>query len=250
MRKIGNISGLKARLHSPLIGKIRAREFEAFPPRLIYARPKLHAQIKKLFGDVAGFFFEVGANDGLSQSNTAYLEKYLGWRGILVEPLPMQFRECVANRPASIVINAALVSRDFLPKTVEIAYANLMSTIDDPLRNLLAIESHVEMGNQFLTGGDKTIAGRRFTVPALTVTAVLDTTGHTTVDFFSLDVEGYECEVLKGIDFARHRPRYFLIEARDKPAIDRFMAAQEYRYIAQWSEQDYLYANSVRTSIV
>jgi len=237
--------GPKARRRSDLIRKIRAGEFELLPPRLIYAQPQLHRQIRKLFDGTGGRFFEVGANDGLNQSNTAYLEKYQAWRGILVEPLPVQFRKCLANRPASTVINAALVSREFSGKTVQIAYANLMSTINDSERNLLSVESHVATGSQFLTAEDKALSGHRFTVPALTVSAVLDSTGQAQVDFFSLDVEGFESEVLKGIDFSRHRPRYFLIEARDKPAIDRFMSMQGYRYVAQWSEQDFLYADRV-----
>jgi FkbM family methyltransferase len=235
--------GLRARLRSPLIDKIVAREFELYPPRLVYARPKLHQQMKKLLGKTAGYYFEVGANDGLTQSNTAYLEKYQGWGGILVEPLPMQYLKCVANRPTSTVINAALVSRDFSDKTIEIAYANLMSTIDDPERNFLSVESHVATGRQFLSKEEQALCGQRFTVPAMTVSAVLDSVGQTHVDFFSLDVEGYEGEVLKGIDFSRHRPRYFLIEVRDGHEVDQFMVAQGYHNVSRWSEQDILYAD-------
>jgi hypothetical protein len=81
LRKIVEMLGLKGRLRPAVLDKILAREFEVYPPRLIYAQPKLHGEIKKLFGGTRGLFFEVGANDGLSQSNTAYLEKYQGWRG-------------------------------------------------------------------------------------------------------------------------------------------------------------------------
>ena len=34
-----------------------------------------------------GFFFEAGANDGVEESNTYFLELN-GWQGILVEPNP------------------------------------------------------------------------------------------------------------------------------------------------------------------
>ena len=33
-----------------------------------------------------GFFIELGANDGLFQSNTAFFEKEHEWTGILIEP--------------------------------------------------------------------------------------------------------------------------------------------------------------------
>ena len=39
-----------------------------------------------------GFFIEVGANDGFAQSNTYYFERFLKWRGILIEPIPELYR--------------------------------------------------------------------------------------------------------------------------------------------------------------
>lgn len=35
-----------------------------------------------------GFFVEAGANDGYTQSNTYWLERFCGWEGILIEPIP------------------------------------------------------------------------------------------------------------------------------------------------------------------
>ena len=37
----------------------------------------------------------------------------------------------------------------------------------------------------------------------------------TPVDFFSLDVEGYEIPVLQGMNPDRHRPRFILVETKD-----------------------------------
>ena len=36
-----------------------------------------------------GFFIEAGANDGLNQNNTYILEHAFGWRGMLIEPMPV-----------------------------------------------------------------------------------------------------------------------------------------------------------------
>jgi len=45
-----------------------------------------------------GFFIELGANDGLIQSNTAFFEFYKNWKGILIEPSHNRYLECVNNR--------------------------------------------------------------------------------------------------------------------------------------------------------
>ena len=45
-----------------------------------------------------GYFVELGANDGISQSNSYYFEKYRGWKGVLVEPIPHNYLKCLKNR--------------------------------------------------------------------------------------------------------------------------------------------------------
>lgn len=220
------------------IAGYRSGAMELLPPRQIFALPPLHEKIKQQFPFRHGFFFEVGANDGLTQSNTAYLERYRGWRGILVEPLPSEFARCVANRPAAKSVNAALVADDTASKTVDIRYSNLMSAVDDPSRSLLSTH------DLEIRASDTDNWSQVYAVPAMTVSRILDESGSPTVDFFSLDVEGYELEVLKGVDFSRHRPRCFLIEARAIKSIDSLLTAQGYRRIDQWSHHDYLYADA------
>ena len=39
----------------------------------------------------AGYFVELGANDGVNQSNTLYFEKFRGWHGVLIEPYEPKF---------------------------------------------------------------------------------------------------------------------------------------------------------------
>src|ERR1700675_2623345 len=54
------------------------------------SRPALHELDIKLNAVIArddGFFVEAGANDGYTQSNTYWLERFRGWRGLLVEPI-------------------------------------------------------------------------------------------------------------------------------------------------------------------
>ena len=78
-----------------------------------------------------GTFVEAGANDGIRQSNTYYLEKVLGWKGVLVEPMPELASLCSQRRPGSIVVNAALVREDYPHESVRLERAGLMSVIND-----------------------------------------------------------------------------------------------------------------------
>ena len=52
-------------------------------------------------------FFEAGARNGYAESNTLFFEKYLGWRGVLVEPTPMHKCCVVPNRPRATVVHGA-----------------------------------------------------------------------------------------------------------------------------------------------
>ncbi|XP_066939315.1 uncharacterized protein [Macrobrachium rosenbergii] len=61
-----------------------------------------------LRGMRGGFFVEAGALDGEFISNTLYLEKELGWRGLLVEPDPETYKLLRQKHRNAFTINAAL----------------------------------------------------------------------------------------------------------------------------------------------
>lgn len=49
-------------------------------------------------------------------------------------------------------------------------------------------------------------------VPALTLDTILSTNKVTSIDLLSLDAEGYEFEILNGLNLNKYRPKYILIE--------------------------------------
>ena len=73
--------------------------------------------------------------------------------------------------------------------------------------------------------------------PARTLSSILDDFRGREVDFMSLDLEGYEVNALQGIDFERHRPRYLLIEVRDRAEIDNVIG-RYYDCVATLSENE------------
>lgn len=238
----------------------RRRNVDALMRRLIerLTPPILSDLMKRLAGDkyhglamldkkiaehldyTNGFFVELGANDGVSQSNTLYFEKYKGWTGILIEPTPHNYLKCLANRSAAnhFFCNAC-VSFDYREKFVEIAFANLMSSpiglesdIADPL-------GHAKAGEHFLNPTDKVFT---FGAVARTLHQILiDSGAPSQMDLLSLDVEGAEIEVLKGIDHESFRFRYMCIESRDIEKMTRYLSDHGYHMVEKLSGHDYLF---------
>ncbi len=186
-------------------------------------------------GLAGGFFIEAGANDGLTQSNTFVLERDHGWRGLLVEPIPELAKRCRANRPSAIVENVALVPAGFAGTSIEMTFCNLMSQVKGAMKSAAEEADHIRRGKEC-----QNLTPYNVSVPAKTLSAILDAHGIERVDLLSLDVEGFELAALAGIDFDRHAPRWMLIEARYREEIDAFLASR-YDVAATLSHHDVLY---------
>jgi FkbM family methyltransferase len=196
----------------------------------------LDDKLAKYLDFEGGFFIEAGANDGFTQSNTYFLEKSRGWSGVLIEAVPGLAAQCRKARSAR-VFECALVADTFSEASITIHVANLMSTVDGALGSSEEQSKHLSdaVRSQYLDGTEA------IRVPARTLTSVLDSCeGAATIDFFSLDVEGYEIEVLKGLDFGRFAPRFLLVEARNPEELDAFLG-DRYEFVEQMSQLDRLY---------
>lgn len=204
------------------------------------AKDDLDKKMKKYLDYENGFFVELGANDGMVQSNTYYYDTQRNWRGVLIEPSPNKFLSCKANRSKkNIFFCAACVSFDFKEEFVRIAYSdymsaplNLESDISDPI-------AHARAGEKYLPENETVF---EFGSKAIPLNSLLkQASAPKKIDFLSLDVEGAEIEVLKGVDHSAYRFKYLLIECRDFDKLNNYLSAAGYRFLEKLSHHDYLF---------
>jgi FkbM family methyltransferase len=169
--------------------------------------------VREFFGDTVGFFADVGANDPRQGSQSWHLEQ-AGWTGVLIEPQPDLADELRATRSAK-VFAVACSSPQNAGRNLSLHVAGPMSSLD---RNRMAPGALPE---------------KSISVPVRTLDDILTEAGAPTpLDFLSIDVEGHELEVLSGFDFARWRPRLFLIEDHvSNLSKHRFLRRARYRLV-------------------
>jgi FkbM family methyltransferase len=141
-------------------------------------------------GKSDGFFIEVGANDPENLSQTLLLELH-GWRGILVEPQSSCCERIRQLRPKAQLFQAACGAPEQRGK------ARLK--LNSSLSKLTSIDPAATP-----TGSEE--------VQIMTLDEILQQAGNPRIDFVSLDVEGFELQVLRGFDLGKHEPRLILIE--------------------------------------
>jgi FkbM family methyltransferase len=170
-----------------------------------------------------GFYVEVGAFDGIEMSNSVRFEE-LGWQGILVEADPELAEECRRNRPKAIVENCAAVSpAQRGSMTFEVVKNNRgLSSLGLNSADLDRVRAW--------TGGEEV---ERIAVAARTMDEILESHDVGEIDFVTIDVEGYEWDVLQGFKLSRWRPQVIILERnRTLPdsRIMRRLHSEGYRY--------------------
>jgi len=170
---------------------------------------KLNKEI--FFEKENGFFIELGAYDGLTQSNTAFFEKTKNWTGILIEASRDRYEECVKNRPNSKCVNTACSATDNASISFNHENGLMSKVVDDGL----------------------------YSCDTSTLETILDNCEvDRNIDFLSLDVEGHELEVLEGLNLCKYRPNYMLIELWDDNEFDvkTLLYDNNYRCLGNYSK--------------
>lgn len=149
--------------------------------------------------DKKGGVVELGAYDGIEESNSRFFEECLGWNAVLIEGMPESFEKLMTNRPSAHRFNFAPTcsqQEDENNKTVRFDnYPFPNAGLGDVRTNYSSRNRTVDVACGSLT-------------PILM--DLFPDNGHVT--FFSLDVEGAEGLVVKNIDFSRVYIEVMMIE--------------------------------------
>ncbi|XP_076071786.1 uncharacterized protein LOC143043283 [Mytilus galloprovincialis] len=142
-----------------------------------------------------GFFVECGALDGETRSNTLIFERLRSWNGLLIEADPSNYKLVKKKNRKAFTINACL---SVYPYPVKMQFKKNFS-----VGKLLK---------------DQTSKGKDIVnVQCFPFYSILKAINVTHVDFFSLDVEGAELQVLKTIPFNKLDIEMMTVEFKHVP---------------------------------
>lgn len=138
-----------------------------------------------------GVFVDIGAHDGISESNTYPLEQS-GWRGYCIEPNPIVFEQLVKNRGLqSMCYNVGISNVNAALEFWQIeGYSEMLSGFKDfyDPRHIERIEREVAERNQKINKIE-------------VWTRVLDRSlVEQDIDYISIDVEGAESAIIDGMN--------------------------------------------------
>lgn len=193
----------KSRARAPavrLLHEVRSMLSPAYPYASQAGQDQIIDRVMK--GKREGTFVDVGAYDGVTGSNTLFLEKWRGWTGVLVEPVegPRKMAERTRTAPClPVAVSKTAGTADFMAVTK--GYTQMSGLLDtyDPtlLKKVRADKRHSE---------------QKISVTTKTLSDILTEAGLENPDFISLDIEGGEISVLEDFDFERHQVGAWAIE--------------------------------------
>jgi FkbM family methyltransferase len=171
-----------------------------------------------------GFYIDIGANDGVTASNTCVFEQ-LGWRGVCVEPQPEIYRQLRKSRNCDCY-NAAVSSKS-----------------DDCVEFVIAGDHGVNpcsgLADGFTASLRKNINEMRLktkTIKVKTMTfddVMKNYPDVTHIDYMSIDVEGAEADILETIDFEKYSFGFVTIEGNEPEKITALMEKRNYEKLVK-----------------
>ena len=187
-----------------------------------------------LKGKRDGVFLDIGAYDGVTGSNSLYFEKYLGWTGVMVEPV-QQHRERAEMWRTSPCLPYAIAAADGEATFIAVTRG---------YTQMSGLEAEYDAAMLTRVRSDPRHAEDRITVPTRSLNSLFAEIGLTRVDFVSLDIEGGELPALSAFDHDRYRVDVWAIENNTaSPQIAACMRKNGYN-LAEFCGVDEIYVRN------
>ena len=224
----------KTRARAPVVRMLHEVRGMLLPSRP-YASQAGQDQIvdRILGGKRGGTFVDIGAYDGITGSNSLYFEKWRGWSGVLVEPVPTHRATAETMREAPCLPFAVAADNGSAPFiTVTKGYLQMSGLLDSYDGSML---QRVRDNPQH--------AEDTIDVETRTLSDILTDAGIPHPDIVSLDIEGGELSVLKSFPFNQHKVLVWSIENNSgAPDIPKIMRENGYNLI-EFCGPDEVYAH-------
>jgi len=169
------------------------------------------AVIDRLFGGKPGTFIDVGGFDGITGSNTLFLEMFRGWTRALVEPVPrnLQKAKTVHRCPC---LGFAVNNNDGAASFIEVqqGYTQMSSLAESYDINMLA-----------KVRADQRHKEEVIEVETRRLSTLLMDLDIPHPDFVSLDIEGGEVQCLEDFHLQRTASKAGVL--RTTPAVPKFL---------------------------
>ena len=176
----------------------------------------------------SGFYVDVGAHHPFRFSNT-YLLYMRGWRGINIDAMPGAMEAFRRWRPEDINLEC-LVSSDPAPRRLFQYDEPALNTVSEDIVRQREIDAP-----QYRVINSVTLSAR----PLADILAEYVPAGQR-IDFFNIDVEGHDLDVLASNDWDRFRPHMIVAELigvefgqMQDSKLYQYLAARGYRLLSK-----------------
>jgi FkbM family methyltransferase len=180
-----------------------------------------------------GFYVDIGANDGVTGSNTLVFEE-VGWTGICVEPQPDIFEALKKNRKCDCV-NAAISDTS----NMNVKFIKASGEAPNGLSGLASKMSGAHKRRIRRENGKI----EYITVKTISFEDLMKNHNVITrIDFMSIDVEGAELDILKTIDFNKYSFGLITVENNaGGDVLERFMNTKGYKLFIDAGNVDLMF---------
>ena len=204
------------------------------------ARGNIDKSLIDIINKRNGFYLEVGAYNGISESVSLRFEKELKWSGLLIEPNPLHFKYLKKNRSNNICLNFICLSKEYLKKKLYIKNLNLMSHIVDDKNKIYFKDYPIERIN--LLAKEANLGNfKSYECKIEMLENIFEKFNINIIDLAIIDVEGSELELLKGINFEKIKINYFCIESYNFEKLNQFMINKNYEFLKKLHREDYVF---------